>query len=129
MYSVCGRPGIAVTTGRKVVIGQRMPQCPRKGVLKKLRCGKVCRRRLLHHRSLMKDRYTVGHAERKLDIVCDQQDTATLICKGAQVVEGTHRKVEVEPGGRFIGDDEPRAPHERADEEHRRAIPPESSCG
>ena len=48
----------------------------------------------------------------------DQEHAAARIGKAAQVIEGMDRQVEVEPGRRLIGNDEPRLVHEGAHEEH-----------
>ena len=48
----------------------------------------------------------------------DEQHAAARVRKGAQVVEGMHREVEVEAWRGLVGDDEARLLHERAHEQH-----------
>ena len=78
----------------------------------------VRHRRLLDHRAVAKDRHAVGRLQGELDIVRDEQDAAALAREGAQVVQGAHRKVEVEARRGLVGHDQPGIVHKRAHEEH-----------
>ena len=76
-----------------------MPQRAGERVAQKRGVGEVRDRRLFHHSAILEHGNAIGNAQRELDIVRDQQHAVALVGEGAEVVQRSDRKVEVELDG------------------------------
>ena len=105
-----------------------MPQRAGKRVAQKRGVGEVRDRRLFHHSAILEHGNAIGNAQSELDIVRDQQHAVVLVGEGAEVVQRSDRKVEVEFPGVGSSATITRGSSMSAQQSStRRAIPPESS--
>ena len=94
-----------------------MPERARERVLQQMRVGKIRDSSLLHDRPLFEHSNAVRHAQRKLDIVRDEQHATAFVRERPEIVKRAHREIEVKTRRRLVCHDQLRTVHERTAEQ------------
>ena len=109
----------------KAVLGQRPPESAGIGMAKGRFALEIADGGFFHGGAGVKNGDAVGHFQGQLDIVGDEKHAVALVGKGAEILHGLFGQRQVEAGGGLIGNDEPRAFHQRRREQH----PPGHAAG
>ena len=80
---------------REVVFGEGVPELAGEFVAQQAGVGEVRDRGFLHHCAVFEYSHAIGHAQRQLDVVRDQQHAAARVREGAEIIEQSQIPVYV----------------------------------
>ena len=100
------------------MFGEGVPELAGEFVAQQAGVGEVRDRGFLRHCAVFEYSHAIGHAQRQLDVVRDQQHAAARVREGAEVVERANGQVKVQTRRWLIRYDHARVVHERAAQKH-----------